>query len=1494
MSKQSIKMLNHWSRLSLFLILLLNGAPNGGECDGDESAKSPASSHPAFEGSKPGQVRDDNGLKMKLLWCPPGSFTMGSPKNEPMRGTDEDQVDVTLTRGFWIGKYEVTQKQWRETLQTEPWRNHDGVKEGPDFPASWVSWDDAQLFCEAMTKRDHASGLLPGDCEYQILTEAQWEYAGRAGAKTRFYFGESDEDLAENAWYRSNSSDKAESYAHGVGLKKPNAWGLYDLHGNVQEWCRDWYSAKLAGGQDPLISDQSSARVVVRGGDWRRGPETARLARREPLLRSERESTIGMRVALVYRGSAPGGGSKPEMGVAVVPFENVGTSVGYNRLGKALSEMLADDLAQIDSLRVLERNSVDGLLQERKLAETNLTVPSKTIDRNVQIADYLLTGSFRAEEGKLVISARLMKLGFAKPQAEWKLQGPLDDFLSLERDLSNQVVASLGISSSKRRAPPLVQDGPSPTLAILPLANHSPNAKLDEFRNGLAEVLQANLGSISGIRLVERDKLNSILAEQKLSASGLVDPKTAIRIGKLLKAQRLLVGSFLELGNNVCVQIRLIEAGSAAVLASHKFTGSRDGVAEMIEDLTLKTVADLAVRISSDTQAAIQKQARARTLEGSVHQASALRLSRQGKYGDAADVCQRAILIEPANISFYRERIYLLRSVGRYDEILQTAELAHTRPEFATASTFDRMAILGGELGALSRFGRYADVLQAAKRYAELLPDPHYRDIANSWRHSALYGLGRGAEVQGLMEQAADDETDRDHDWQNYSLRRLYNHYRSVARYPVGFRSNKATYDAEVSRSYCRKAVDIYERVLKSVTGKQDEHVREWAHALIPDFASMDYMNNEGRSTPYFRPEEQIEYLRRGIDAFRRESAVVALGQFHVARALEESKQWEAALEAYRDVVLDQQGMEYSNLPSEWDLYNKQPTTWIDRKIEAYYRVARILHESLDRKDEARNAYREMVREVGLAHFAGADAIVGMHQLGLTPEFPEKCVLLWGGETSAVLSWKRILEPLGYKVHTLRELRVNPPQLTPYSFVVLIRSGNLPFTPRETLALRSYVATGGALLTVISAGWEPAPPGIHNPLLSFFGMECQTEPTIEAPSTRIVAHPITSGISQITARNAIHIKAPADATIIESDERVVLAAAPYRFGRVVVASLGQWYLPDTSILPANWRDLALSGRKENIHMAPVAFDSRLETPLLQNVIQWLTEPQSHGAEYERWRKVCREAQMTAWKAQAHVVPAAMRLIPWQEMSPVLERLIAAAPDPVAAEESLWLAGEAFQQMGFFHYGETGMEPRPHLTYSAYGYNVNVDPLLSEPRFFRMLVQKFPDSPLSPYAEWRLAECARRNTHLRGAPQVITDASQARRLAAEYRKIKTPERSYARTWTNLRLGTIHFTVREFREAVPYFQEIVETMPNGPEKMLALLNLGLCYERSNQKAEGRRAYEAAAALPVYQFRPGSDWLMCWGPLGSELYYPPGFTIEGNGRQLANAGIERLEAK
>ena len=203
--------------------------------------RSPAGAGPY----QPGEVRTFEGIEM--LWCPPGTFLMGSPETEAERSPSEDPHKVTLTQGFWLGKYPVTQAEWERVMGSNP-----SKFKGPRNPVEQVSWDDAQEFCQKM-----GNG-------FRSPTEAEWEYACRAGSTTAYCFGDSKSGLGSYAWYDDNSDEKT----HAVGEKKPNAWGLCDMHGNVSEWCQDWYGDYPSGSvRDPRGPSTGSYRLL-RGGSW--------------------------------------------------------------------------------------------------------------------------------------------------------------------------------------------------------------------------------------------------------------------------------------------------------------------------------------------------------------------------------------------------------------------------------------------------------------------------------------------------------------------------------------------------------------------------------------------------------------------------------------------------------------------------------------------------------------------------------------------------------------------------------------------------------------------------------------------------------------------------------------------------------------------------------------------------------------------------------------------------------------------------------------------------------------------------------------------------------------------------------------------------------------------------------------------------------------------------------------------------------------------------
>jgi len=234
-----------------------------------------------------------NSIGMKLVLIPKGTFMMGSPESEEAHREDETQHEVTISKDYYLGVYEVTQAQYEKVIGKNP-SHFQGAIVGnynADLPVEQVSWDDAVEFCKKLSElpEEKKAGRV-----YRLPTEAQWEYACRAGSKTAYSFDDEEGLLPEHGWFKRNSSNRT----HTVGLLEPNAWGLYDMHGNVWEWCSDWYGDYPKGAlSDPTGPKEGSLRVV-RGGGWLFGAASCRSAIRSRNDPSYRYSGIGFRVAL--------------------------------------------------------------------------------------------------------------------------------------------------------------------------------------------------------------------------------------------------------------------------------------------------------------------------------------------------------------------------------------------------------------------------------------------------------------------------------------------------------------------------------------------------------------------------------------------------------------------------------------------------------------------------------------------------------------------------------------------------------------------------------------------------------------------------------------------------------------------------------------------------------------------------------------------------------------------------------------------------------------------------------------------------------------------------------------------------------------------------------------------------------------------------------------------------------------------------------------------
>ena len=244
-----------------------------------------------------------NSVGMDFVLISAGTFLMGSADGAAP-DDEKPQHRVTIGKPFYLGKYEVTQTQWRAVMGSSPYletRSNDfyhlpgmaGRLNGPNNPAT-VSWNDAQEFIKRLNVKE-------GHGRYRLSTEAEWEYAARAGTGTAYSFGDDAADLGRFAWY---GEDFASGSTHPVGQKAANPWGLYDMHGNVWEWVQDWYGERHYANSPALDpgGPQTGSKRVVRGGSWHQSATSWRSAFRRQYDADYRGISIGIRLALTVHG----------------------------------------------------------------------------------------------------------------------------------------------------------------------------------------------------------------------------------------------------------------------------------------------------------------------------------------------------------------------------------------------------------------------------------------------------------------------------------------------------------------------------------------------------------------------------------------------------------------------------------------------------------------------------------------------------------------------------------------------------------------------------------------------------------------------------------------------------------------------------------------------------------------------------------------------------------------------------------------------------------------------------------------------------------------------------------------------------------------------------------------------------------------------------------------------------------------------------------------
>lgn len=246
----------------VFVLLgaMLTACPPGGEGEGEGETET---------------ITLRGGVSLVMRWIPAGTFMMGRNPGEAGSSPVEDpRHSVALSSGFWLGIYEVTKAQWEAVMRSEPWSGKLDVLDDADSPAVYISWNDAQDFITALNSQTGLSFRLP--------TEAEWEYACRAGTTTRFFWGDDPSltAISSCAWWKSNAADASAAYAHVAGQRQPNAWGLYDMSGNAVEWCEDRYGPYSAGSVTDPTGPLAGTSRILRGGSFYTDSFTCRSANR--------------------------------------------------------------------------------------------------------------------------------------------------------------------------------------------------------------------------------------------------------------------------------------------------------------------------------------------------------------------------------------------------------------------------------------------------------------------------------------------------------------------------------------------------------------------------------------------------------------------------------------------------------------------------------------------------------------------------------------------------------------------------------------------------------------------------------------------------------------------------------------------------------------------------------------------------------------------------------------------------------------------------------------------------------------------------------------------------------------------------------------------------------------------------------------------------------------------------------------------------------------
>jgi TolB-like protein len=1173
--------------------------------------------------------------------------------------------------------------------------------------------------------------------------------------------------------------------------------------------------------------------------------------------------------------------------LAVLDLVDRGPAVEMAVLRTAVAEMLSSDLAQVEGLRVVERVRVGQFLSESKL-QAGFTDQANTRRAGQALAaDYLLGGSVQGTNQQMRIELVLRRVGRERPLGIWQEAATAETLPQVEALLLGKVLAALNIQSNRKTPPPRPKavPGNSPLVAIFGLRNLSPSARLTPMESGFADILQAKLAAWKNVRMVDREHVSAVLREQQISIAGLADPQTAIRVGKLLGAERLVYGSFLELGATLRIDLRLADAPSASLVRAETATGRADRPAELLENLASRLAADLSLAPPAVAKPKTQAAAGDRQLEADVHSANADREHQAGRYLEAARHFERVLLVDPQNGEAAVGRARAWNLYRDFNKAIEAAEQGLATPAAKSGSEL-RAKLLGCLVTAYFGLGRDEEAGNLYRQLTKELWGSERNPYDRSHEAIKLSLEGRHHEAVAMMQAVVDLQRDKGTP-QSYALALqacygfLIGECGQVERKMIadGKRGDPGRRKqlAVESRDSALRSIPILDTILTECERHPDPVWDQWAWGLTY-WGMAVYTDEEGFRRSVLSDEERVATYRRVVRAFPHLSDLVWRAMKELAELEWKAEHWPQALAAYDYVVSHPTVRPSQRLPENSDMHYSSRSQISDHLIEARTRKAEILVR-LKRIDEAVDTYQQIVTEMGLNHAYGPMVLRGLNELGRGPRFPERCALVWGGGDRARNAYAELLAPLGFTTHRHGIPRASAAELAPYRLVILVRPGPLPFTPGEVMALRSFVAGGGGLLVVLSPGWHPAQPGIHNPLLALFQLHAGRDMIVVEWSKHLADHPITQSISPVIAKTSAGLESPETSAIIRSRDRVLLAALDYRGGRVVASSFGQWFLPERDLPRGGtlvWANY--NSQYRNRWALPPEPGERMQLPLLANVLKWLAAQDNAPATHWARRERMLAAQTMARRAQCELASP-------DELRPAMDRWIAEAEPGMEREEALWAAGEAsLQTVHNVKLAWAIHEKWPHGAYPP--------PMAAD--YFRRLPAEFPNSPLKPYAQWRLADCARRAAfHATRDPYYdtmfgVTRAPQrAAAAAAELAKLQLPEGTYPWAWNRLGLGQCYLLAGAPAAAAKQFQSVADRMDQGSEKTLATLDAGLALRLAGETATAVRYYESARDMPDIPWTPHSRY-DAWAPLGDD-----GLPWDAETKRVATDRLRRLGA-